>query len=286
MTGLTRRSILTLPAAAFAAGPADLAGQIGVTTATVAAHLRTPTQAGAFSIFELPRVLRDELDLRVIDLNTSTLPSLEPGDLDRLREAAEKAGCTLTNLKINRRDLDLAAPDEASRRHALAEYGLAIDAAARLGCRWARPLPLDARPDFRLYVDGYRRLVERAAPQGVTMLVENWAWLQDDPDAIPRLLDAVGAGVAASPDIGNWSGDAVRREGLAKAFPRAVTCDFKFFDLGPNGEHERYDLRACFEIGWKLGFRGPWCFERANPDRAALFRELAAMRDRLRSWMA
>ena len=26
--------------------------------------------------------------------------------------------------------------------------------------------------------------------------------------------------------------------------------------LGPNGEHELYDLKRCFSIGWQAGFRG------------------------------
>ena len=282
---MTRRTLLALPALACTSAPASLAREIGITAATVGAHLRTDSQQGAFDIFDLPRVLRDELDMRVIDLNTSVLPSLAADDLDRLRNAAEKAGSILTNLKINRRDLDMAAADESVRRHAIAEYKLAIDAAARLGCRWARPLPLDAKPDFDLYIAGYRELADHAASHGVKMLVENWAWLQDDPDAIPHLIQTIGRGVAASPDIGNWTTDAVRWEGLTNTFPLAVTCDFKFFDLTADGRHESYDLERCFKIGWELGFQGPWCFEHVNEDRAALFRELGLMRDRLRSWM-
>ena len=48
--------------------------------------------------------------------------------------------------------------------------------------------------------------------------------------------------------------------------------------------HPAYDLQRCFQIGWEAGFRGPWCLEHANRDRAALFRELALLRDRLRAW--
>ncbi len=282
---LTRRALLAFPALAAAAERAPLAREIGITTATVAAHLRTADNPGAFTVFELPRVLRDELDMRVIDLNTSTLPSQQPADLDRLRNEADKADCVLTNLKINRRDLDMASPDASVRRRSISEYKVAIDSAARLGCRWARPLPLDDKPDFGLYIDGYRELAEHAVAQGVTMLVENWAWLQDDPDAIPQIIRTADCGLAASPDIGNWTTDAVRWEGLRKTFPLAATCDFKFFELTEDGRHERYDLERCFRIGWEAGFAGPWCFEHVNEDRQALFRELGLMRDHLRGWM-
>ena len=55
----------------------------------------------------------------------------------------------------------------------------------------------------------------------------------------------------------------------------AVSCDFKAHKLGPKGEHEPYD------IGWKTGFRGPWCLEHKNSNRDDLFHELTL----LRGWM-
>ena len=223
--------------------------------------------------------------MRVIDLNTTTLGASSPADLDRLRREADQAGCILTNLKINRRELDMAALEGDTRRHAITEYKKSIDLAARLGCRWARPLPLDAKPDMRFYIESYRQLADYAGERGITMLVENWGWMQDDPNAIPSIVQGVGKNIAASPDIANWTTDAVRYDALDKAFPLAITCDFKFFELGTDGAHERYDLRRCFRTGWKHGFQGPWCFEHTNTDRDALFRELALARDLLRRWM-
>jgi hypothetical protein len=279
-SSITRRTFFAAAASPLFAAAPSLDGALGVTTSTLDRHI-----GPNMPLLELPRVLANELDLRVIDLNTNTLGESSPADLDRLKAEAERAGCILTNLKINRRDIDMAAPDPGARRHALGEYKKAIDVAARLGCRWARPLPLDGTPDMRLYVDGYRELADYAAQRNITMLVENWGWMQGDADAIPKIIKAVGRNIAASPDVGNWTTDAVRYDGLGKAFPLAATCDFKFFDLGPNGEHEQYDLRKCLEMGWTAGFRGPWCFERANPDRAMLFKELALARDLLRQWM-
>ena len=98
-------------------------------------------------------------------------------------------------------------------------------------------------------------------------------------------LDSLRELVAVSPDTGNWKDDTVRYAGLAAAFPFAVSCDFKARKLGPNGEHTLYDLKRCFEVGWKTGFHGPWCLEHANADRDVLFRELALLRDMLRKWM-
>lgn len=118
------------------------------------------------------------------------------------------------------------------------------------------------------------------------MLVENYGWMQGDPESVVKLVKAVGRNVAACPDTGNWNDNDIRYAALAKTFPSAVTCDFKARTLGPNGEHEAYDLRRCSEIGWTAGFRGPWCLEHANRDRRTLFRELALLRDSIREWTA
>jgi hypothetical protein len=267
------------------AKPTGLEREVGITTSSLSGHLVAQPARGKFTLLELPRIMRDELDMRVIDLNTSALASFEPKYLDEVRKAAEAAGCTLTNLKLNQPGLDMSSPDRAVREQALAEYRRSIDAAARLGLRWARPLPLKVRPDMEIHVASYRALADHAAERKVQLLVENYGWMETEPQSVVKLIAAVDRNVAACPDTGNWADNDSRYQGLAATFPKAVTCDFKARDLGPDGQHPLYDLKRCFTIGWQAGFRGPWCLEHANKDRATLFRELALLRDLLRRWM-
>lgn len=262
-----------------------LDGEVGITTSSLSGHIAHGPARGKFSLLELPAILRDELDMRVIDLNTSTLASFDAAYLHQVRAVAEDRGCVLTNLKLNQSGLDMNSPDKSVRDRALAEYKRSIDAAARLGLRWARPLPLKARPDMKIHVASYQELAEYAGERGIQMLVENFGWMQSDPESVVRLIEQVGKDIAASPDTGNWDSNEIRYAGLAKTFPLAVTCDFKARQLGPNGQHAAYDLKRCFTIGWQAGFRGPWCLEHANADRKALFRELSLLRDQLRGWM-
>jgi hypothetical protein len=222
--------------------------------------------------------------MRVIDLMTRTLASMKPDYLENLRKNAEQAGCVLTNLKMNQPNLEIASPEKDKREHALAEYKRTIDVAARLGCRWVRPLPGAKRPDFDRLVAGYRELIDYAAPKKISLLFENFGWISSDPDVLPKFIKAVGEGIAASPDTGNWT-DKVRYEGLAKAFPLAVTCDFKAFMLGPGGAHPKYDLKKCFEVGWKAGFRGPWCLEHFNETLPGLLAGMKTLRGMLKQWM-
>ncbi len=292
-SGLTRREILlataTAPLLSFARTSAAeqqdvLAGEVGITTSSLSGHVSASGGQGKIAVLDLPKVMRDELDMRVIDLNTSTIAGLSNKQLDQLRDNAEKSGCWLTNLKMNQRGLDLASPDATKRSRALDIYRTTIDVAARLGTRWARPLPLARVPDWDVFVDAYQQLAEYGQKRKVQLLVENYGWLDRKPETTAKVIAAIGSNVAASPDTGNWANNEVRYKGLELTFAKAVTCDFKARTLGPNGEHSLYDLRRCFEIGHKAGFRGPWCLEHANRDCKELFRELALLRDMLRGW--
>ena len=290
---MTRRGFLAGCVAGCAGGLQSAAAQqkseldreVGITTSSLGKHVALRPTAKQFSLFDLPRIMRDSLDMRVIDLNTTTLGESGPAELDRFRNAAEKAGCFLINLKMNQRDLNMDSRDSAERAHAIEGYKRSIDVAARLGCHWARPLPRAEEPDWETHVAGYRELADYAGDKGVEMLVENFGWMQNDINALPRLVEAIGSNVAACPDIGNWDSEELRFQGLRKAFPLAVTCDFKARELTAEGEPYKYDLKRCFEIGWETGFRGPWCLEHAHADRAILFRELSLLRNGLRQWM-
>ena len=282
---IDRRAFLTAVSSAplLAAPPKRFDREVGITTSSFSGHLGS--KPGQFELLDLPRIVRDELGMRVIDLNTTTLGSLDPVALDRFRDAASKAGCVLTNLKMNQRDIDMNSPDSAERGRALDEYKRTIDAAAHLGCQWARPLPRKERPDLAIHIASYRELADHARARDVQMLVENFGWMEGDPGSIPEVVKGVGRNIAASPDTGNWSDNGVRYKGLATAFPFAATCDFKAMSIEPNGEHLAYDLKRCFQIGWDAGFKGPWCLEILEKDRMKLFRNLALVRDLLTKWM-
>lgn len=260
-----------------------LAGEVGITTGSFVRHLTVEPREGKLRLLDLPRLMREELDMRVIDLMTATLASMQPDYLDKLRAAAERSGCVLTNLKMNQPGLDMASPDETIRRRALDEYQRTIDAAARLGARWVRPIPGAMRPDIKLLAASYRELIEYGANRGITLLIENFGWMKGDADAIPAVIKETGPGLRAQPDTGNWT-EAARYDGLAKAFPLAVSCDFKALTLEPDSSHKPYDLKRCFQIGWDAGFRGPWCIEHFHSDFGQLLREMALLRDRLHEW--
>jgi hypothetical protein len=282
-----REAFLGIPTVATAWQPLapELKNQVGIVTSSLSLHVKELGKGGNIALLDLPRVVREELDLRVLDLASTTLPDLDTRRLERFRSASEKAGCAITNLKMNQTDLDMDSPDAETRRHALSEYKRSIDAAAHLGCRWARPLPRKERPNLAIHCASYRELSDHAESRKVRMLVENFGWMENDAEVIPSIIRTVARNIAASPDTGNWLDDRVRYAGLAKAFPLAVSCDFKAKTIDETGRHLEYDLKRCFLLGKSLGYHGPWCIEHANRDRKDLFDHIALVRDSLRRWL-
>lgn len=282
---LSRRAMLCglLPVAAEGQ---KLEREIGITTSSLTGHVAVKAGGAPIALLDLPRFLSQELDMRVIDLNTRTIQGATTQELETLRKNAADAKCVLTNLKLNLTGLMLDSPEAAVKEQAIAQYKKSIDEAAVLGCRWVRVLPEKRRPDAVRYAAGLRELAVYAQSKKLRLLVENYGWMEDDADAGVNLIRAIRSNVAAQPDTGNWANDTVRYAGLAKLFPHAVSCDFKAMELGPGGEHKAYDLKRCFLTGWKAGFRGPWCIEYLNKDYAAEIRGLRMVRDMLRGWMA
>jgi hypothetical protein len=263
--------------------PVDLRGLIGVTTGSFQRNLSPTPAAGKLYFLDLPKIMRDELGMKVLDVMTASFPTMEPSYIDTFRSAAEKAGCIITNLKMNQPMNDIGSEDNDERRRAIDVYKRSIDDAERLGCRWVRPLPQSELASWDRYVDSYRELIDYAAPKGISLLVENYGWMKSKPEAIPSLIKAVGSGLAACPDTGNWT-DEARYEGLEKAYPFAVTCDFKAFALDEQGNHPAYDLHRCFQIGWDAGFRGPWCFEHFNGSFPTVLREMLQLKSMIEKW--
>jgi hypothetical protein len=259
--------------------------EVGLVAATLAAH-QSHRRTGGMQLKEIPKWVKEELGIRVLDMNTMNFPKLDLQAAESLRTAAERHGCVLTNLKLNQRGLDPGNADKKTRDRAVTEYLRSIDLAAAMGMRWVRPLPTAKPPVRRHLIDSFRRLAKFGQKRKVTVLVENFGWMQNDPNSVVDFIQEADCGLAASPDTGNWSNNEVRYPGLKKTFPLAATCDFKAKTLGPKGEHNSYDLQRCFDIGWQSGYRGAWCIEHGNADLKKLRTELLLVKAMLEKWIA
>lgn len=259
----------------------SLDGVIGLTTGSLS-HQRT---ARTMDVFSLPKFVRDELGMRLIDLNTRWLAAYDERYIRRVNDSAEKHGCYFTNLKVNHQFGDLYHKDSNERTRAMSHARELILAANKLGARWIRfsaPKPAADGPSATLAA--HHELAKFAEQHRVQLLIENNGWMRSDAGSVARLVKIIGHNVAPQPDTGNWNDD-VRYAGIAASFPGAASCDFKVFDLDERRQHEKYDIKRCFDIACKSGFRGPWALEHWNTDTRKFAAEIRFLRDQLASWI-
>lgn len=260
----------------------SLSGMIGFTTGS----LSYQREKKILTALTLPKFVRDELGMKLIDFNTRWLTSFDEQYVREVRGVAEGAGCFFSNLKVNHKFGDLYAKDGSDRRKAMANGRQQILAARILGARWIRfPVPRPVAKTRTETLSAHRELASIAKDHGVQVLVENNGWMRSEPDSVARLVKMIGSNVAPGPDTGNWNDD-VRYEGIARSFLRAATCDFKVFDLTKDGQHQEYDIKRCFDVAWKTGFRGPWALEHWNENLSEFAREMRFLRDQLGEWIA
>lgn len=257
---------------------------VGINLSSFGRQLRSAESQRRIALFDLPMLVRDELAISLLDLPSTAIPDRTSQTIDGFRKRAADAGCTITNLKVNAHNLPFADHDPAVRTPAIKEYKNWIRTAAELGARWLRPYPSATAPDWATLISSYRELAEFASNYGITLLVENYRWLESKPNAIPQLVHALDGRIAAAPDTANWPDEQTRHIGLRQAFPLAVTADFKVRSFAADGTHNAYDLRAAFNLGRMAGFNGPWCLEHADPNLPTLLQNLRKMAAWLRTW--
>lgn len=254
-------------------------GQVGITTG---GGLGKKRECGELNLVSLPDYVRNELGMSLIDVNSLWLESYEAEYLQLVRTAAEEAECVLTNLKVNHSFGDLYSEDPDERRKALTEGKYLVDVAKMLGTQWIR---FGITKAALANPTAHRELASYAERQDIQLLVENSGWLAKDANSIVSVVKAIGSNVAPCPDIGNWD-DGVREQGLRNSFPGAASCDFKVFEMTAEGQHPRYDLKSCFDIGWQAGFRGPWVIENMHDSGEDFARHTMQIRSQLQKWIA
>ncbi|MBM84250.1 MAG: hypothetical protein CMJ78_27155 [Planctomycetaceae bacterium] len=252
-------------------------GVVGITTGGGVGEQR---RRGELKLLDLPKYVRNELGMTVIDLNTRWIKSSAPRDLMKVRDIATAVGCQFSNLKVNHKFGELYSHNPKEQQAALTAAQRLIDAAHILGTRWIR---FTIRASEAKSPKAHRQLAEYAKPKGIQLLIENGS-RQKDPRAVASTVKAIGVNVAPCPDTGNWA-DSTRMEGLRQTFPGAASCDFKVYELNADRSHPKYDLKQCFDIGWQAGFRGPWIIEHMKPTTSGFAKDTVYIREMLAGWI-
>lgn len=271
--GLAAAAGLAPGAAAAAAGRLSAAqqGRLGVTTVSLRDRfpLRMPGQAasGGASLLDAPRLIRDELGLRNVELWNLQFEADTPEYCQRLRSAAQAAGASISNIQLDGA-YDLSSTDDDQRAKSLHYVMGWMDRARLLGA-----------PSVRANLDGFqakgafnpertaqafRQLAEYGRNIGVKILVENHVGHSVKVENVVAVLRAVNdPWCRAIADWGNSAAtnDADRQRDIAALFPWLELVSAKALHFDAAGRHIEYDLGGLTRVTEASGFHGIYSIE-------------------------
>jgi sugar phosphate isomerase/epimerase len=184
-----------------------------------------------------------------------------------IRRAADDAGIPFGMLVVDGAHVYEPTPDARAANRAKALRHL--DAAAILG---AKQIRIDAGgPDelndevLEVLQAGYRDLIDRAAPRGIHVVVENHRGSTKHPDHLIRLLGNV-PGLGFLFDTNNWF-EGLRDDARRRCAPYAVAVHLKAHAWdGQGNEASDADAVGAIELLTSVGYAGTWGIESVPTD--------------------
>lgn len=192
---------------------------------------------------------------------------------------------------------NLGDPNEASRKKAVENHFRWVDAAKFLGCHAIRVNAASSgsyEEQIQLAADGLRQLSEFAAPQGISVIVENHGGLSSNGAWLAKTIETVDLeNCGTLPDFGNFNiggGKTYDRyKGVQELMPFAKAVSAKSHDFGDSGKETHTDYTRMMKIVLDAGYRG-WVgieYEGGKMDEYAGIKAtkalLESVRDQLKS---
>lgn len=160
---------------------------------SLADQLKPDKGKPSLSLLDLPAYTRDTLDLHGLNLTTRLLVGSTRSDLERLRDAADKARCACL-LLIDPDALEFAHESDTVGDAAIERTLRVMQAGQFLGCN-SVAIAVDA-PDnedsFDFAIDRLKRVAERAEKSEINVLLAPRAGLTGDPERLTELIKKIG----------------------------------------------------------------------------------------------
>lgn len=236
------------------------------------------------ALLDLPAYTRQTLGLAGLNLTTPLLAGMHPGDLDEIRERADKEACACL-LLIEPDPQPLGSADESEAEAAFDRTTRVIEAASILGCNSAAITPLGSDNDSVLdrTAQALKRLMVRAERRELNILISPGNGLTADPDRVTALLKKVGGfRVGTLPDFQRAAMADDPTAYLRRLTPYAsvVSASTTSFS-GPDGtalsefldddfEHDGYDVAKMVESVLAVGYDGTLAIDYRGKGDAAL----------------
>jgi sugar phosphate isomerase/epimerase len=183
-----------------------------------------------------------------------------------VRRAADEAEIPFGCIAVD--GAHIYEPTEEARAANRARAYRWLDVAHTLGASQVRidaggpeDLPDDV---FAIIQEGYRDVIDRAAPLGIEVIVENHWGPTIIPDNVVRLLENI-PGLGYLLDTHNWKRE-LRDEGRAKCAKYATATHIKTLKWDDQGNEVGEDVATAVQLLKDAGYSGCWSIESVPPD--------------------
>jgi hypothetical protein len=214
--------------------------------------------SGGMTMFDVPQFVVRNLRLHGLNIPASMLTKWSLEDLDRLRDAADKAACPCLVL-LEDTALPLGSTDDARREAAAQRVHRLAVAANRLGCN-AIALKVEAPEDtesFEIASDQVREMLPAIERLELNVLLAPHEGLTASTERLTSLIKRIGGfRIGSLPSFGAaaaaGNGDPI--EGLRKLSPYAGAIHATIEGFNKKGAHKSWDLAACVSAVRSVGF--------------------------------
>lgn len=263
-TGLATGALLAAPSVFTACASTDPMSRIGCTTVTFRKRFAStnPNVASseAMTLLDIPEYFRDRFGIYQPEFWSEHFESRDPSYLKGLKEALDKAHCTLINIQADTPGKDMSDPENGNSALAVEEIKEWIDVGAFLGAKMVRGSFM--KHSLEEGIKSAKQLVRYAAGKGITFLSENHFDLMSEPEKHVQVATEVGSenfGLLA--DFGNYPATTDKYAALALIAPYTRLVSAKTHGYDENYKHKDFDFDRCVRIMEKGGFTGIYSLE-------------------------
>ena len=207
------------------------------------------------ALHDLPEFVREELDLRGLNLPSDLLAGRTLADLDRIRDRADRVGCPCLML-VETEPLDLAGADarQAAAMERLRRLGTAAN---RLGCAFLglKLKEVSSPAQMERAAAGLRAALAEMDRWEVNLLLQPQGGLLEKGEPLVELVKKVGGfRIGALPSFLHAHQSGQMRDMLRRLAPyaQAMVADIRGFDA--KGGHIDWSLESCVETLRAVGF--------------------------------
>ncbi len=228
---------------------------------SLAAWSLNPLFGKEWKNLDLPRIVREDLDLDGIEFVNSYFELPRSGYLKKLKQNCADYDVTPVLIMVDGEG-DMSHPNKAERRQAVINHRKWIDIADFLGCHAIRANAgyekvgtLDDRVER--CAESYSELMEYADQCNMEVTIENHGGFSSIPEKLIAVMKKVNhPRFGTLPDFGNFPPEVDKYDALQKLMPYALAVSAKCYDFSADGKHARYDLDRMMEIVLAAGFDG------------------------------